>query len=275
MMVFIDAHVHIHACFSLSQCLDAAYLNFCRAAEARAGSDKPWVGFLLLTESNGTDIFSGLQKSVHRPSHFNKSWRFQSTSEDISIEAVSPGKDRMINGRMFLVAGGQIVTVEKLEVLCLGSRHRFEDHMPLNQTIDRILEAGALAVLPWGPGKWFFKRGKILSETVRHFGNRVFLGDNGNRPRFWPTPGIFRIPQAAGCKILPGSDPLPFPSESGRAGSFGFMIDGSISEDKPAEDLIKHLRRPGSTPEPYGNLESAVRFFHNQLNMQLIKSGIK
>lgn len=265
MKIIIDAHVHIHSCFSLRQCLNAAYLNFCRAAEMKAGSDDSWVGFLLLTESNGMDIFSELQKSVNRPSESNEPWRFRSTSEDISVEAVRP------EGRMLLVAGGQIVTAEKLEVLCLGSRHRFEDHMPLNQTIDRILEAGALAVLPWGPGKWLFKRGKIISETIRHFGKKLFLGDNGNRPRFWPSPGIFRSPEASVCKIIPGSDPLPFPSESSRAGSFGFMINGSISKDKPAEDLMEHLRRPNSAPEPYGNLESTGRFFRNQLNMQLKK----
>jgi hypothetical protein len=268
MLLFVDSHVHIHDCFPLDSFLDAACHNFKIAAAAKT-TDSEWAAFLLLTESEGAHVFSRLGEIARSATGSENRWRFKTTDEDISIEAIGPG-----GNRLFLVPGGQIVTAERLEVLCIGSRSRFEDKMPIRETIDRVLEAGALPVLPWGPGKWFSERGKIVRDTIRYYGRELFLGDNGNRPGFWPSPRLFESASSDGHKILPGSDPLPFPSEAARAGSFGFFLDHQISMSHPARSLISELRNPESIPVPFGKLESSGRFFRNQIKMQLVKQGL-
>ena len=42
----------------------------------------------------------------------------------------------------------------------------------------------------------------------------MFLGDNGGRSSMLPYPTQFNLAEANEMKILPGSDPLPFPQEA-------------------------------------------------------------
>jgi hypothetical protein len=98
-----------------------------------------------------------------------------------------------------------------------------------------------------------------------------FLGDNSGRPSFLPEPRQFGSAQASGIVVLPGSDPLPFPSEVSRAGGFGCWIDAEISERHPARDLRNILAGPGLVVHSYGRLETPFHFVRNQIKMQLWK----
>ena len=268
-MIFIDSHVHIHPCFQLDRFLDAAYSNFRSAAWTKA-SGSHWQAIVLLTESGATNVFQKLSDNETTSLNTCNAWQFEKTSEDMVVKAVGPDSKQML-----ISAGRQIVTAERLEVLCLGSRIHVEDKQPIRQTIEYVLNAGALAVLPWGPGKWFGGRGQVVQDMLKYFGANLWLGDNGNRPVFWTTPKIFELAVSAGHKILPGSDPLPFPSENGRAGCFGFMMDGAISGSHPLRDVMSRLRQADTRLEPFGRLESCRRFFRNQLTMQLINKRLK
>ncbi len=68
--------------------------------------------------------------------------------------------------KIFFIAGRQIVTSEKLEVLALGLREDFKDNKPIEEVIDYIILKNALPVIPWGVGKWSGKRGAIVENLI-------------------------------------------------------------------------------------------------------------
>jgi len=95
-----------------------------------------------------------------------------------------------------------------------------------------------------------------------------FLGDGAGRPFFWGTPSHFREAEARGIRILPGTDPLPFPRQMGRAGSYGFLLEGTIDLTRPAEGIKTALLDPSSRLTPFGKAERALPFIRNQIAMQ-------
>lgn len=269
MASLIDGHVHIHSCFPLQKFLDSAAANFQHASmELDRTADADAV--LLLTESAGDDCFAALRDSGSPLCQSAGQWRFNPTDETRSLTAAHARGQRIV-----LVAGRQIVTAENLEILWIGTAQHISDGLPIQQLIDQITASEGIAVLPWGPGKWFGRRGKIVKQIITTYkGDNLFLGDNGNRPVFWPTPTNFRYAREKGLQILPGSDPLPLATEVGRAGTFGFYSDENVSALKPCADLLKIIRNQGKHFRSFGRLESPGRFFRNQLCMQLIKKGL-
>ncbi len=102
-------------------------------------------------------------------------------------------------------------------------------------------------------------------------GFKFYIGDNGNRPVFWPQPSLFKVAEKKGIGNLPGSDPLPFPSEEVRAGSYGFSLSTRLDPDFPAQALKKLLFNDVSSPIRYGKRQRPLTFFLKQLSMQWIK----
>lgn len=267
-VVVADAHVHIHGCFKLSEFLSSAWRNFRKiGVQNRCGYV---TGMLLLTETAGVDWFGRLSRLAdgdHAIAGLEiGDWRFQHTAEPCSLIA------RSANQELVLMAGRQIVTRENLEVSALATNLHVADGAPIRRVIETVLGGGALAVLPWGFGKWTGTRGKIVENMIQAFDSpRLFLGDNSARLRWWPAPSYFRTGTERGIRILPGSDPLPFASESGRAGSFGFSLNVEIGHSTPASDLKTVLEQRQVTIVPYGRLENPFRFLRNQIAMQRIK----
>ena len=269
-MILVDAHVHIYDCFDLRIFLDSAFANF-RAEAARLGHGDASTAILFLTETARENWFQRLKEytcqGFEAGGKATSQWSFHRTSEDCSLCAKEAG-----DKNLFLIAGRQIVTAEDLEVLALATDKVFEDGAPLEEVIRTVRGSDAIPVVPWGPGKWMGKRGKILRQILN--GPEVtgfFLGDNGNRPSFWPNPSHFRLAEKKGIRILPGTDPLPFASESCRPGSFGFLVNDSISPAYPAKDLKRILADQTTFLQPYGRLENPWRFFLNQISMQILK----
>jgi hypothetical protein len=194
-------------------------------------------------------------------------WEIQNTAEPASVIAQSGASRRIV-----IVAGRQIVTTENLEVLALATKQRFEDGLPIDATLSAVNAAGAIAVIPWGFGKWWGRRGSIVSRLMKERANfGFFLGDNSGRPRLMSAPTQFKEAQAKGVQILPGSDPLPFASECWRPGSVGLMFRGTLSEVTPAADLKALLQSRLGAAKRYGDLEGSIRFVRNQCAMQLVK----
>lgn len=266
----IDAHVHIYSCFNLVAFLDAAYDNFRSQAQQHTDTDT-FIGVLLLTETSRDHCFQQLQSYAEREKPIghdpDNKWYLYPTSESCSLRA------RSDKGReLVVVAGRQIVAKEDLEVLALCTDATFRDGMTFFETVDRVWQAGALAAIPWGAGKWLGKRGALLTQLLeRPAANVIFLGDNSGRPTFWRQPFHFQLADDKGIRILPGSDPLPFSSEYWRPGSFGFSINSALNPKCPADDLKRIIKDTSIPLQTYGQLESTYRFFRNQLAMQLRK----
>lgn len=267
--LLVDAHVHIYDCFDLSVFIGSALSNFSLAA-SRNKEEGPFVPLLFLTESRTERWFRRLYEEVKKRGNFGDDVEGCELSH--TEEATSLRVTKKNHPPLFLVSGRQIVTEEKLEVLALATGNEFADGRPLEDTVESVIEDGAIPVIPWGFGKWEGRRGRILWNYLEKAPNSsVFLGDNAARPFFLPYPRHFSLGKEKGIRILPGSDPLPFRSEARRAGSFGFFLHGSIDPGRPGESMKKHLRNPETDPKPYGALEGPVRFAVNQCAMQLRK----
>jgi hypothetical protein len=266
--IFVDAHVHIHQCFHLPTFFDSAIANFQAASNSNEleNPDEQQCFILLLTESTPQNSYRHLSDLAAAgqclSSHNGLIWSFHHTSEEGGLRAL-----RSDGHSVFLVAGRQIITAEKLEVLGLLTPTVFEDHQPLSQTVQEVRNAGGLPVIPWGVGKWMGKRGRILKRFLATHESPIFLGDNSGRPFFWPRPRLFSFAEEGGGHILPGSDPLPFPAEVTRAGSYGFTMDAQISSYL-IRDFKKALLNPKSSIEVYGHRERALRFIKNQVRIR-------
>ncbi|MGE5845581.1 MAG: hypothetical protein ACM34O_02570 [Ignavibacteria bacterium] len=266
-MLLIDAHVHIHESFIIDRFLNSAWENFKNAAE-NYFDIKKFAAILFLTESSGVNQFRILkEKSRESNSQKNYEWSFCLTEEENSIIASKSEEQKII-----IIAGKQIVTKERLEVLGLGIINGIEDKRNIQEVINNINGKGGLAVIPWGVGKWIGEKRKIVRDSIKTGKpGLLFIGDNGNRPFFWSNKKIFEQFEEKNIRNLSGSDPLPFKTENDRAGSFGFAMEGFLNFDKPFESIIMKLLNEQPELFYYGKLETPYRFFRNQILMQIKK----
>ncbi|MGH7571991.1 MAG: hypothetical protein ACREMK_09145 [Gemmatimonadota bacterium] len=253
--IAIDAHAHLRRCFDLASSLDHAAANFSRA------SVSPPLGVLLLAETAGCLRFEDLVALSRDPWG---DWVFEHTREPGSLVA------RHRSGTLLLlIAGRQIVTRERLEVLSLASPARIEDGLPIDEVIGTAREAGAIVVLPWGFGKWWGRRGEIVRRIVDEARpGKLFLGDNRNRPQLAPGPALFREAEARGIGVLPGSDPLPFPAHVRNLGRYGFLLPAELERKTPAEELKRILRQARPSPSPIGRRVNPLRFLGDQIRLR-------
>lgn len=270
----LDTHVHIHDCFELPAFLDQACENFARQSSAGATGDVRRVsadrdssgtcGVLLLTESHGVDAFGRLRGAAETREPIG-SWRPGQTDEAESLRLV-----RQDGRALVVVAGRQIVTGERLEILALGMLEDPDDGLPIADVIDLVQQRGALCVLPWGFGKWTGRRGRIVRDILAAPpGRNFFLGDNAGRLGLWPPPGEFARAASLGIPVLAGTDPLPWPSQAGSAGRFGSRIETALDERRPFASLRRHLISEDREAETFGRLERLVPFVTHQVGMQL------
>ena len=263
--LFVDTHVHLRKIFPREHYFDAAAASFRHAA---AGLDD-WVGVLMLTESateNGFRELADLAGPSGDPKRLETwgGWAVELGTDDASLIAHRDGV------RIAVVAGRQIDTSERLEVSALGSDRFIRDGTPVDEVLAQAREHDTFQVLPWAPGKWSFARGRLLERLIGDWDNLRFgLGDNGGRPWIWPMPGPLRRAAELGIPVLPGSDPLPFPAELARTGSFGIRLEAEL--ETAVATQLKAILRGGTAFEPYGKLNSAVAFFWKEFSMQLTK----
>jgi hypothetical protein len=218
---------------------------------------------LLLAESRGDDAFASMRESCPDSA---AGWSFHATAEPTAV--VASRADRTAS--LLLVAGRQIATRERLEVLALGTTGDYPDGRGLHETIEAVLAGGALAVMPWGFGKWWLGRGRLVADCVRRYRGRGFwLGDNGGRPRGPRRPRLLDEAAKAGVWTLPGSDPLPFPSQAARVGRYGLLLPGALGGATPARDVVTRLAAATAQPPIYGPLASPLAFVRWQLGLRL------
>lgn len=270
-MISFDAHVHIHETFSLDRLLDCARGNFARLVlrDGDGRRDRPMALLLLLTEMRDADFFTGLRDKAGSSGHTTAGgWHIAGTKEAESLRLT---RDDW-SGSLYLLAGRQLVSAERIEVLALATAAKILDGLPLARTVEAVRGHGGLAVLPWGVGKWLGKRGKMVDDFVqRAVPEGLFVGDNGGRPLFWPAPRLFRTAATRGIRLLPGSDSLPLPAEESRVGGYGGSISGEIRETHPAEDLRRLLIDDASPIVPFGRRMTGWRFLRTQAALRHLK----
>jgi len=266
-LIIIDTHVHLYDCFELATFLDSAYKN----AQAHATLQQhhgPILGVLLLTESAWDHWFQRLVTFADQHTTVShdtpNSWNFHRTNEDFTLFAQSSNDEKLL-----IVAGRQIVTQEKFEVLALMTSQVFQDGLTIHESIKQVKKSGGIPVIPWAFGKWWGTRGKNLTELIKSpIMNDVFLGDNSGRPKFLPYPGHFSIAKTQGIRIFPGSDPLPLASEGWRPCSVGLSIASVLDYESPGAHLKSMLQNAHTSITPYFHHEPFSRFIKNQVAMK-------
>ena len=184
---FVDAHVHIHDCFDFQEFMDAAARNF-TFHSSRAGPTTTHKYVLCLTESGGAYKFEELVKLADVNSASmdttEAAWRCRHSGNDRCLIAVHP-----ILGEITIVAGRQIVTAEKLEILALGLIGRWDDGLAASDVVESVIGSGAIPVLPWGFGKWLGRRRHVAKCLIEEYGDgSLYLGDNSGRLSILPDP---------------------------------------------------------------------------------------
>ncbi len=271
MAIFIDAHVHIYPEFNREEFFRAAFDNFLSVSKReKLSEDASYV--LALAESRDSDVFSDLYESA---APFGSIAEKQTDPNSISFYKTEESDSLLVcmgEHTISLLAGRQLVSKENIEVISLLSLAKHKDkELPLDALLKAVAGSGGIVVIPWGVGKWLGGRGELVTKCVEtHYDFPVYIGDNGNRPSFWPAPSLFRTACEENSFLLSGSDPLPLASHCTRVATSGTLLaKGEISENHPAESLRKQLIQSKDKRE-FGARLNPIRFFRDQLRMNLL-----
>lgn len=235
--LLIDGHVHVHDSYDESAFLRAAYTNLSRHGEG--------LPTLLLTEMPGQQVFAKWRSG-------DAPWPVALTRELSSV---------VLGDRLLVVAGRQITTAERIEVLAVACIENIARGLTLDATIAAVQKAGGVPVLPWGVGKWSGERGRLVANAAARYS--LLLGDNAGRPFGWPRPALFQQ-----YVVLPGTDPLWLKTEQERVGTYGFVLEGHFDSDRPAAGVVNALQNLTQSPPVFGNRVGPYGFLRQQLGLR-------
>jgi hypothetical protein len=266
---FVDGHAHLYRMYDRDAFFDGALANV-TAAAAHMAPGRPFWGCLLFSETARDHAFAELGREAIE-GRAGRRWSLRPTAEEGSLVVRLQREDRLI-----VVAGRQIQCEEGLELLALFCVAEFAEGLPLRDALATVRARNALAVLPWGFGKWWLGRGRLLHDVLRSDAAAgVWLGDNGGRPRAFPAPRAFRLGESTGRLVLPGSDTLPLASEAGRVAHYGFVLEGSIDLERPGVSLKRLLLAHTKSPPPFGSRIGLARFARNQIKLSVAKRAAR
>ena len=263
-LIALDCHVHLYCFDELASMLHHASSNLAVAAGSLFPG-QPWTGLLVLTETAQRNSLTAITSFITaQGADCVPGWRLSTVESGLAVQA-----EDMAGSRIFLVAGQQIITSEKLEVLALGCQPALTDGLSLPQTLAAVQASQAFPVLPWGVGKWLGDRGRTVEAAITSaVPGEIALADNSGRPFFWLAIGQFASASRKKIPLLRGSDPLPLPGQIRKVGSFGTCLHMEFDPLQPAASLRRFLTSGQAAGHPFGQLESAGAFFRNQLALR-------
>lgn len=232
-MLAVDTHVHLYDAFSVKTLADCVF----------AALPQHHTPLLCLVDRDGQDSFARLQAEPGVTCEL---------LHTTLLRTVHEGRD------LYWLAGKQVATAERLEVLALGTCASFTDGQPLAEALDSVRHSGALPVLPWSPGKWLGGRRKIIGRAIDGAnGTDLALGDVAIRPSLLPEP-FFHSAGKRGCAVLAGSDPLPLPGEEQQVMSAWSVVDHSLPEQDNTA-FLRALRSPSGRGGRQNSLAQSIR----------------
>jgi hypothetical protein len=228
MSIIADGHLHIYPFYNLPTLLEHLAVNLA----AHAGDA---VRVALLAERHDCHALHDMPRQATLLS--NRGWSI--SAEPCGACLLSRDGD----APLYIIAGRQVVTAERLEVLALTTDTDIPDGLTAGESIERVKNVGALPVLAWAPGKWFGKRGKIVRQLIDAAApGELLIGDTSLRPTCWAEPLLMRRARRKGLRVLCGSDPLPFAGEERLAGTYATVLDAEFDPTCPVESMRAALR---------------------------------
>jgi hypothetical protein len=256
----IDGHLHLYPRYDMARAANGLLENLGKLISPSGRANTVFMG--LLAESQSCRFYQELLK-LGAPCHYGPFKLVAGPDEG----AITLLKHDRIQG--YLIAGRQIVTAEKLEILALGRDVSVKDGLSAEDTLQAIRAQNAVPVLSWSPGKWFFGRGKRIQNLIETQSPGSFLiGDTGLRPTFWPLPRLMKMASRLSYKIIGGSDPLPIAGEECWIGTYGMTVTAPFNPEKPAESLRRLLADPTSPFKPVGRRTPPLAFFARWIKNQ-------
>ena len=255
----VDGHVHFHDGFSLPTFLAATASN---VARCQSTTDlQVDVAVLLLARISESNPLQCIRESFESVTH---EWSVAEV-DSTSIIFRHDSKPTIV-----LVAGRQIVTQERLELLSLCSDAVIDPGKPLVDSIAATVDGGGVPVLPWGFGKWTSVRGRVVRKLIEQTQATApfLLGDNGCRARSL-RPKLLKRGEELGIPVLAGSDPLPIASHVTRPMSFGSRLNSSIDLDAPTQWTKERLFELSRSPATVGQCRTVVQFSLDQVKLRL------
>lgn len=252
----IDSHAHFYPGYDMAQFLSSASKNL------GVASRRVDLGLLFVLAINGVDPLKPFVDD-----NLPDEWRRLLPEEPDAI-FLKRGEDE----HLLLIAGRQITTSEGLEVLALGTSAPIADHRTIDATVAGIQELDALAVLPWGFGKWLGQRGRHLRRFLDQYHQRstsrskdVFLGDIAGRA----ASIAFRSERCRRKTFcwLNGSDTLPLAGAEMGVGRFANYIECPFEFLAGRDSALAAVRRVAQTGQPLGCRDSLFRSFRDQLRL--------
>ncbi len=226
MRVIADTHVHLYDAYDIPAAFEAMFRNLRRLSPSGADT------FLAacLTERADCQFFSALQNSELDCGQYRIA-----PSEEAGCLLVTEPEGETV----YLFAGRQIVTRERLEVLGLFVTETVPDGLDAGEAIRRVRSLGGIPVLAWSPGKWFGARGATVNDLFKGSDNdSLAAGDTTMRPYGWPFPRLMQEAADLGHPVIAGSDPLPFPGQERLIGTFGTAWEtDSFNPAQPVTEL--------------------------------------
>jgi hypothetical protein len=260
----IDVHVHVQENFDHGRFYRAALGNF-RVASSRIAAGGPWTACLVLTETGHQHEFERLHDDRLRKGRRRSSLLVGATPEPEALWV----RPTQTSESILVVAGRQLVSSEGIEVLVFPTREEAPAAVDLDELLRDAARRRKIAVLPWGFGKWWGRRGTFI-RSILLSNQGIFVADTGHRPRGSRRPRLLVEAEAQGVPVLAGSDPLPLPGEQERAGSTCFALMAPKGP-RPLSSIVRGLRELRETPPAHVSGPNPATFILKQLAMQVRK----
>jgi hypothetical protein len=205
--MLVDFHVHCYGFYDLNLLLRSVERHVSRAFGVESGDDV----LLCLTERSGEFLFDSWSQSGWVDAARSMACQIADDGLSVSMPLGAPG-----GRRVHWLSGRQLVTAERIEVLALALRGTLAEGLPLADTVEAVNAAGAVAVLPWSPGKWSFERGRLIQKVLAA-GGTFALGSTAMHRWMWRDHALLEAYRTR-YPVLPGSDPLPLKGEESQVG---------------------------------------------------------
>ncbi len=263
-----DGHVHLYPGYRLDRAFDCLLSHLDRnAVAAWQGDPQDTVRLAFLAERSDCRFFEQMRTGMIDPAA-------------AGLELLAPREETCLTllhrgaRPLYLVAGRQVVTRERLEVLGLAMREPVPNGLPAREAIERIVAAKGFPVIPWAPGKWLGARGRLVRRLLAEARpGALALGDSSLRPLGWPEPGPIREARRRGLAVLPGSDPLPLPDEESQMGAYGFVCEGPFDAEHPTESVRALLADPSAPILPAGRRNALAQVMARLYRLRTAKGG--
>jgi hypothetical protein len=247
-MIIADTHLHFYPHYDFSTAVQGCV----RRLKALA-PDATCVGFL--AERSDCHVYRALAEGNSK-----------ALAGEMRVTHTEDGKCLEVHSfntpPLYLCPGRQVVTAERLELLCLASDADIPDGLAAEEAVARIREVGGVPVLTWAVGKWLFGRAPVVRALLERFGpDALLVGDSSMRPIVWPTPIPMRSARRRGYTIVAGTDPVPAAGEERVMGRYASLLDADFVPQRARASLRDALGGKAASIKTMGVRSGPVDFF--------------